>query len=95
MARIRCTKAISPPQELEGGAHSTPNFNLTSQGVQRAHILWPKATSPPQELEGGAHSTPYFNFTSQGARRAPSWWPKDQKPSAGARSLAPVGVQTF
>ena len=44
-------KATSPPQELEGGTHSAPNFNFTSQGGRRAPIWWPKATSPPQELE--------------------------------------------
>ena len=58
MAEIRWAKAISPPQGLEGGAHSAPNFNFTSQGAQRAPNRWPKATSPPQELEGGAHSAP-------------------------------------
>ena len=51
LSQIRWTKAISPPKELEGGAHSTPNFNLTSQGAQRAPIWWPKATNLPQELE--------------------------------------------
>ena len=33
MAPIRWTKAISLPQELEGGARSTPTFNFTSQGA--------------------------------------------------------------
>ena len=28
----------SPPQELEGGVHSAPNFNFTSQGGRRAPI---------------------------------------------------------
>ena len=46
MAQIRWTKAISPPQELEGGAHSSPNFNFKSQGGQRAPIWWPKGHQP-------------------------------------------------
>ena len=50
-AHIRWPKATGPPEELEGGLHNAPNFNLTSQGAQRAPIWWPKATSPPQELE--------------------------------------------
>ena len=53
-------KATSPPQELEGGACSAPNFNFTSQGAQRAPIWWPKVTSPPQELERGSCSDPNF-----------------------------------
>ena len=50
-APIWWRKATSPPQELEGGVHSTPNFKITSQGARRAPIWWRKATSPPQELE--------------------------------------------
>ena len=30
-AQIRWPKATRPLQKLEGGAHSTPNFNLTQQ----------------------------------------------------------------
>ena len=37
-APIRGTKSISPPQELEGGVHSAPNFIFTSLGAQRAPI---------------------------------------------------------
>ena len=36
---MRWIKAISPPQELEGGAHSAPNFNFTSQGPKWFHLV--------------------------------------------------------
>ena len=54
----RWQKATSPPQELEGGAHSAPNYNLTSQGARSAPIWWPKATSPLQEQQGSPHRGP-------------------------------------
>ena len=60
MTKIMWTKVISPPEELEGGVRSAPNFNFTSQGARRAPIWWPKATSPPQELERGSRSDPKF-----------------------------------
>ena len=39
MAQIRWTNAISPPQELEGGANNAPNFNFTSQGPNGPDLM--------------------------------------------------------